>query len=157
MTKAPTISQFRRSFGTYVSVKGRWQGDAYGYHPHGVMCRPMIYTDHHHIDGHCDAEVMTDPNAKMKPLASGRDASLCGGKSNCVPTPETGELVTVYRNGAWVGPDGPWRSAMRRDMARVLLNIRDIRRAEDRAAARSRAEEEDRRCVAYKAAANAFA
>lgn len=157
MTKAPTISQFRRSFGTHLSVNGRWQGDAYGYHPHGVICRPMVYTDHHHISRHCDAKVMTDPTARMKPLASGRDASLHGSSSNCVPTPETGELVTVWRNGDWVGPDGPWRQAMRRDMARVLRNIRDIRRAEYQAAACRRAEHEDRQRVSYVAAANAFA
>lgn len=156
MTRAPTIHQFRRSFGTHMSVAGRWTGDAYGYHPHGVIMRPMIYTDHHDVSGRCDAQVMTDPAAKMKPVASGREASLHGSSASCTPKPETGELVTVYRNGEWVGPDGPWRRAMRNDMAKTMRNIRSLVRAERLAYARHLAEQEDRRAALFSAADAAF-
>lgn len=155
--KPPTISQFRRSFGTWSAVKGKWKGDAYGYHPHGVISRPMIYTDHHNVSGSCDAQVMTDPASKMKPWDSGREASCYGGVHGPCPRPETGELVLVYRNGEWVGPDGPWRAQMRKDMARVLRNVRDIRRAEDAERERRRSEQEDARSVAFEAAKKAFA
>lgn len=154
--RAPTIQQFRNSFGSWAEgLPGKWKGDAYRYHPHGVIARPMIYTDHHNTSGTCDAQVMTDKTAKFKPRGEGREASI--GNGPCPnPIPETGELVTVYRNGEWVGPDGPWRRQMRDDMARTLKSIRAIERARRLEAERRRAEQEDRRCASYAAAASAF-
>lgn len=155
--KAPTISQFRRSFGAWSAVEGKWKGDAYNYHPHGVIARPMIYTDHHSVSGSCEAQVMTDPSAKIKPWDNGREASCYGGPYGPRPLPESGELVLVYHSGEWVGPDGPWRAQMRKDMARVLRNVRAICRAEAAERERRRAEQEDARSVAFEAAKKAFA
>lgn len=156
--KAPTIQQFRKSFGSWVDgLPGKWKGDAYCYHPHGVIARPMIYTDHHNVSGDCDAHVMTDPEAKFKRRAEGREASIGNDSASPNPTPETGQLVMIYRNGEWVGPDGPWRARMRSDMARVLRDVRRIERQKraDHEAARMSADAA--RKAAFDRAAKAFA
>ena len=155
--RAPTLTQFRNSFGTWAGVKGKWKGDAYGYHPHGVIMRPMIYTDHHNVSGACEAQVMTDPASKIKPWDNGREASCYGGPYGPRPLPETGKLVTVYRSGEWVGPDGPWRAQMRKDMAAVLRDKREIARAKRAADERMRAEREAATRDAFASAARAFA
>ena len=155
--KAPTIQQFRRSFGSWLAVKGKWKGDAYNYHPHGVIARPMIYTDHHNVSGSCEAQVRTEPSSKMKPWDNGREASCYGGAHGPRPLPEMGSLVTVYRSGEWVGPDGPWRARMRKDMADTLRNIRAIVRAQDADRERERAKREAAREEAFASAKRAFA
>ena len=155
--KAPTIQQFRSAFGSFAPITGAWKGDAYCYHPHGVIRRPMVYTDHHNVSGACDAQVMTDPSAVFKPRGEGREASLGNSGLSPNPRPETGELVMVYRNGEWVGPDGPWRAAMRRDMAAALREIRAIRRAEAEARERARVARAETATAAYAAASSAFA
>lgn len=154
--RAPTIYQFRRSFGSWADgLPGKWKGDAYGYHPHGVIARPMVYTDHHNIHGHCDACVMTEPESTFKPRGQGREASLGGGLSPN-PTPETGTLVMVYRNGEWVGPDGPWRAQMRRDMAKTLRDVRAITRGLQELRAREQRERDAARDALFDAAGKAF-
>jgi hypothetical protein len=155
--RAPTISQFRRSFGSWIDgLPGKWKGDAYCYHPHGVIARPMVYTDHHNVSGACDAHVMTDPEAKFKPRGVGREASL--GNSGLLPNPkpESGELVMVYRNGDWVGPDGPWRAQMRRDMANTLWSIRTISRRLRQEREQAERERQAELVAKFEAAALAF-
>jgi hypothetical protein len=156
--KAPTIQQFRKSFGSWADgLPGKWKGDAYCYHPHGVIARPMIYTDHHNVSGACDAHVMTDPEAKFKRRAEGREASIGNDSASPNPTPETGQLVMIYRNGEWVGQDGPWRARMRSDMARVLRDVRRIERQKrvDHEAARMSADAASK--AAFDRASKAFA
>lgn len=154
-TRAPTRNQFRRSFGTHWNVDGRWSGDSYGYHPHGVIMKPMIYTDHHHVDGHCQAQVMTDPTSEIRPWSQGRDASISNG-SNPNPRPFSGKLVTVYRDGEWVGPDGPWRSQMRKDMASVFWQIRKLKREKQLKDEQARVAQEAAAKQEFKDAAKAF-
>lgn len=154
--RAPTINQFRRSFGSWVDgLPGKWRGDAYCYHPHGVIVRPMVYTDHHNINGYCDACVMTDPAARFKPRGEGREASLGSGPSPN-PRPETGELVMIYRNGDWVGPDGPWRAQMRKDMAATLRSIRAITRKARAGREAEALKREAERAARFDAAARVF-
>ncbi len=154
--KAPSARLFRMAFGTWLPISGKWKGDAYGYHPHGVISRPMIYTDHHNISGQCDAKVMTDPAAKFKRRAAGREASIGNDTASPNPTPETGELVTVYSSGEWVGPDGPWRARLRADMARALRDGRAIRSKQRAEQEQIRKEREAARVSAFSAAERSF-
>lgn len=156
MLKAPTIQQFARSFGTFSPVSGAWKGDAYCYHPHGVIRRPMVYTDHHNVSGACEAQVMTIPTSNFMPRGEGREASIGNSNLSPRPCPEQGHLVIVYRNGEWVGPDGPWRAAMRKDMADVLREIRAIKRADRAKQEQERKARAEQVAEAYQAAAAAF-
>ncbi len=106
---APDGARFRQLVGTYKPVAGRWSGDAYCYHPHGVIRRGIIFTDHHHVSGHVTAHVILDPEGGIFPADSGRSASVSGDSARAVPRPKRGGLVSVYNDGKWVGPDGPWR------------------------------------------------
>ncbi len=154
--RAPSAAQFRRAFGTWLPITGKWKGDAYCYHPHGVIARPMVYTDHHNTSGTCDAKVMTDPSAPFKRRAEGRDASIGNDSASPNPTPERGALVTVYANGEWVGPDGPWRARLRTDMARALREARSLRLAQLAEQGRMARERAQERARSYADAHRAF-
>lgn len=155
-TPAPTIQEFRETFGTWRPVAGQWKGDAYNYHPHGVVRRPMIYIDHHNTHGYTDAYVMTDPNAEFYPITSGRDASISSHSQPVTPTPKSGELVLIWTSGHWVGPDGPWRAAMLKHMADIRSEIEEIEQRERTAKDTAEAARKLKADAAYSSAARAF-
>lgn len=151
MTKAPTISQFRRSFGAFPKMDGAWSGSSYQYHPHGVIMRPMIYTDKHNVHGYCTAAVMTEPDSPILPITN--SSASYGGRPDAIPA--RGKLVVVYDTGRWVGPNGPWRKMMRSHMAAVLLAKRAQHKAEAAAARKRREQETADREAAFALAAKA--
>ena len=126
MIDAPTASHFRNLVGSFRSVQGAWTGEAYGYHPHGVIRRGIIFIDHHNVNDYCGASVILDPTAKIIPADNSRSASISGYCDNAVPRPESGGVLTVYRDGQWVGEDGPWRKIIvdvLADLEREIIEI----------------------------------
>ena len=145
-TTAPDRYRFRRLVGSFKPVSGAWVGDSYGYHPHGVIRRGIIFTDHHNVNAYVSAQVILDPDAKIIRPSNGREASICGYEKDAVPRPATGGLLTVYRDGYWVGEDGPWRQIIIDVLADLDREIREIEEQEMAAkvAAKEVAEEAQR-------------
>lgn len=105
----PDIGRVTRLTGSFHAVKGAWSGTSYGYHPHGVVRRGIIFTDHHNTSGCCDARVILEPDSGLVFPPTDADSSRCGSQSKACIRPKSGETVLVWDSGRWVGPDGPWR------------------------------------------------
>lgn len=105
----PTSDQVNHLIGSFHAVNGAWSGTSYGYHPHGVVRRGIIFTDHHNIRGCADAKVILEPESGLIYPLNDSDSSRCGSKSLASIRPKSGGTVTVWDSGRWVGPDGPWR------------------------------------------------
>lgn len=145
---APDARRFRNLVGSFKAVPGAWTGDAYGYHPHGVIRRGIIFTDHHNVNNYVSASVILEPGSGIIPADNGRAASVSGGSNGAVPRPKSGGVLTVYRNGAWVGEDGPWRKIVIEvlaDLAREIAEIDDAAYQVEVAAAAGRKAEETAR------------
>ncbi len=58
-------NRVRNLIGSRFAVKGAWFGTSYGYHPHGVVRRGIIFTDHNNISGTHDARVILEPESGL--------------------------------------------------------------------------------------------
>ena len=130
---APSARRFRNIVGSFKAVPGAWTGDAYGYHPHGVVRRGIIFTDHHNVNNYVSASVILEPDAGIIWPNNGRSASINGPASEAVPKPKSGGVLTIYSNGRWEGEDGPWRKIVIEVLADLTKEIAEIEDQERRA------------------------
>lgn len=86
---------------------GYWSGDAYGYHPVGVIFENLLLVDEWHCNGYATIYLKEDEDSAWECPASGRDASVGGSKYHAIPRPITGKLRTIFGNGRWVKGANP--------------------------------------------------
>lgn len=105
----PSRNRVHKLTGSFHQVPGAWSGTSYGYHPHGVVRRGIIFTDNHNTSGSSDIEVILEPESGLIYPPTDASSSRCGSQSLARLRPKSGGAVRVWQSGQWVGPDGPWR------------------------------------------------
>ena len=156
-TGAPSAWRFRKLVGSFKAVPGAWSGDAYCYHPHGVIRRGIIFTDHHNVNCYVSASVILEPDSGIIPADNGRAASISGGSGSAVPRPKSGGVLTIYRDGNWVGEDGPWRKVVIEVLADLSKEIADIEQREHEEKATAAAAQEAERAALFDKARSVIA
>jgi hypothetical protein len=126
----PDPSRVTRLTGSFHAVKGAWSGTSYGYHPHGVVRRGIIFIDHHNVSGSHDAHVILEPDSELIYPPTDADSSRCGSQSKACIRPKSGGTVCVYQNGRWVGPDGPWRKIIHEILDELDSEVAALKEAE---------------------------
>lgn len=125
----PDPDRVKELIGSFHAVEGAWNGTSYGYHPHGVVRRGIIFTDHHNVSGSHDAQVILEPESGLIYPPTDADSSRCGCKSKACIRPKSGGTVLVYRNGRWQGPDGPWRKLICEILDELEPEVEGLREA----------------------------
>lgn len=127
---APEANRVTALIGSFHKVEGAWSGTSYGYHPHGVVRRGIIFTDHHNVSGSHDAKVILEPESGLIFPPNDSESSRCGSPNKACLRPKSGGTVEVYRNGQWVGPDGPWKKLICDILDELELEVTALKAAE---------------------------
>lgn len=80
----------------------KWSGDAYGYHPKGVIVDNILFVDEWNTNGYTSIYLAPE-NCEWIPAANSREASIGGSEYNAIPRPKERELIKIYWSGSWSG------------------------------------------------------
>lgn len=123
----PSRARVNELTGSFHKVPGAWSGTSYGYHPHGVVRKGIIFTDDHNTSGCCDVAVMLEPESGLIYPPTDADSSRYGSQSLARIRPKSGGTLTVWQSGRWVGQDGPWRALIVKILDEIEVEVSALR------------------------------